>query len=245
MRNATRFCPTCNKVIITGHSLGASVASFIALRASEVMRIPRNRIQLLTSGGPRTGNGDFAREVQDSVGEIYRVVYAGDIVTQIPPLSIFQHFPREILVYPNGTQRLCSRTNGEDFSCSNRMVLLEPYRFVSINHLEFNGVLSLAMYARMVAQEPPTRWCGVAPSNSPGLGLIMATADETNDYDAQFDAALADQQEVVATSSQQPQTFDNLSTGAAVGVGICIFVAVLAIFGLGYVVVALARKPNL
>jgi len=183
MSQATTFCPECNRVIITGHSLGAAVASFAALRASSVMGIPRERITLITSGGPRTGNRAFAQDVVDSVGETYRIVYGGDIVTQLPawtgPIG-YTHFPTEILLSENGDRRVCSRTNGEDFSCANGLVF-QPWRFMNVNHFMFANVMDPQMYTRMISTEPPNRWCGVASSNGPGLAMLLNHAEAEYD----------------------------------------------------------------
>jgi len=255
MRQATTFCPDCNRVILTGHSLGAAVASFAALRASEVMGIPKNRITLITSGGPRTGNRAFAQEVRESVGETYRIVFGGDIVTELPPWTGpigFHHFPTEILILENGTRRICDRNNGEDFSCSNGLVF-QPWRFLNINHFMFGGVMSPNMYARMIAEEPPTRWCGVANSNSPGvLGMFLADSDSENTFeDSENSQANQDSATVLQLQQQQQQqqqvqvqqtSYESLNTGAGVAVGVALFVGTLAVFGFSYVVVVLGKK---
>jgi hypothetical protein len=218
MRTAKQRCPTCNKVILTGHSLGAAVASFAAIRASQVMGIPKNQITLITSGGPRTGNRAFGQQVQESVGEVYRIVFGGDIVTQLPPWTGplgFHHFPTEILLSESGTRRVCSKTNGEDFSCANGLVF-QPWRFANVNHFMFAGVISPTMYARMVAEEPPTRWCGVANSNSPGVGIILATADE--------DDGAATATDELASST----TSSTASTTPAWGIAMVVVSAVIA-----------------
>jgi len=245
MRNATKFCPECNRVVITGHSLGAAVASFAALRASEVMGIPKNRITLITSGGPRTGNRAFAQDVRESVGEAYRIVFGGDIVTQLPPWTGigYEHFPTEILILENGTRRVCSRTNGEDFSCANGLVF-QPWRFVNMGHFTFGGVISPDMYVRMVTEEPPERWCGVFNSNSPGIGMILATAEEDSENS---EASVQSDQQVLSLPQQNPatvqqQSYNSLNGGAAVVVGIGLFVGVLAVFGFAFVIVALSKK---
>jgi len=234
MRNTTNFCPTCDRVIITGHSLGAAVASFAALRASTEMGIPKESITLITSGGPRTGNLAFARDVQESVGETYRIVFGGDIVTELPPWTGpvgFHHFPTEILILEDGTRRVCNK-NGEDFSCANGLVI-QPWRFANINHFLFGGVMAPDMYVRMISSEPPTRWCGVANSNSAGVGLILATADNEEENSL----AVQDQ-----STTLQQQTYETLPIGGAVVVGITLFVGVLAIAAFAYVIFRLSKK---
>jgi len=232
MRNATKFCPSCDRVIITGHSLGAAVGSFAALYASEAMGIPRENIQLITSGGPRTGNRDFAKEVQDAVGETYRIVYGGDIVTKLPTRPIYEHFPTEILVM-DGKQKVCSSTNGEDSTCSNAL-FLQPWRFANIDHLTFNGIISPAMYLKMFSTEPATRWCGLSPNSAPGIGLILAVGDNEQSID---DMAI---QELPQAQVQSPNP-NALSPGGEVAVGIAIFVGVLAVFAMGFTIFALVK----
>jgi len=235
MRDATIYCPDCTRVVITGHSLGAAVASFAALRASSVMGIPKESITLITSGGPRTGNRAFAQEVVESVGETYRIVYGGDIVTQLPawtgPIG-YHHFPTEILILENGDQRVCSRTNGEDFSCANGLVF-QPWRFININHFMFGNVMDLQMYTRMITSETPDRWCGVASANAPGLGMLLNHAEA----DTETDFALSEEEYALANSdaiqSNDNANVENLATPAwaiaLIVVGSLLFVLLIVV----------------
>ena len=76
---------TTKKLVITGHSLGAAMATictsrFHALGANQV---------LYTYGCPRTGNKEWGEQFKDI--EAYRFVNNNDIVPQVPPFGYYHH----------------------------------------------------------------------------------------------------------------------------------------------------------
>lgn len=72
-------------VIITGHSLGAAMATIVASRLKALGRT----VTLYTFGSPRVGDHTWAKQFEDI--EAYRFVNNNDIVTGVPPYGFFTH----------------------------------------------------------------------------------------------------------------------------------------------------------
>ena len=109
------------QVIVTGHSLGGSVASLIIYEA-----VSRNYISpeynepvLITFGQPRTGNEQFVIDFNSKIKNYFRVVRDGDIVASIPYLLInnpYKHLGGLILVNKEMTSmNYCPLDIGEDY----------------------------------------------------------------------------------------------------------------------------------
>jgi hypothetical protein len=114
--------PTAS-IILTGHSLGAALSSFLALEIAETYPQLVDRTSLYTFGGPRVGNALFADQIEQAYGNrVYRVTHDHDIVTQMPTLNMFEnlwmHFSVEYNVDSNGNIRKC--VGREDPTCSLR-----------------------------------------------------------------------------------------------------------------------------
>lgn len=73
-------------VIVTGHSLGAGMASIMTAR---LKALGYTNISLYTFGSPRVGNTEWAKQLQDI--PVYRFVNNNDIVCKIPPSFLFTH----------------------------------------------------------------------------------------------------------------------------------------------------------
>eukprot|EP01080_Neovahlkampfia_damariscottae_P010684 gene10684-3305_t len=116
--NTIKSLPSNKKIWIIGHSRGGALG---LLSAVELSRLGlKNRIELMTFGKPRVGNKEFSNYVKKTVQQHYRVVNKKDIVSRIPPrFTGYYHSPQEIWFPTNGTSyRMCSKTEGEDKSCS-------------------------------------------------------------------------------------------------------------------------------
>ncbi|TSD97257.1 lipase family protein [Skermania sp. ID1734] len=80
-----RACEGCNRLILTGHSLGAALA---VLCAPDIVRnMPPNTLEprLITFAGPRVGLSDFALQFNAMIESCFRVVNFLDIVPYLPP----------------------------------------------------------------------------------------------------------------------------------------------------------------
>ena len=72
------------KVVCTGHSLGAALATLCAARI--------DAHELYTFGSPRVGNRDFVKELIKDGIKHYRFVNNNDIVTKVPfALMMYKH----------------------------------------------------------------------------------------------------------------------------------------------------------
>jgi hypothetical protein len=69
------------KIWMTGHSLGAALATLAADRYGEVQGV-------YTFGSPRVGNNRFKENYSIRT---YRFVYGNDIVTRVPPPGVYVH----------------------------------------------------------------------------------------------------------------------------------------------------------
>uniref|UniRef100_A0A914P9C5 Fungal lipase-like domain-containing protein n=1 Tax=Panagrolaimus davidi TaxID=227884 RepID=A0A914P9C5_9BILA len=89
--------PTYN-TLVTGHSLGAALASLTAATLSATNVVPKNRLSLYTFGQPRVGNKEFADNYLNFVPEAYRIVHHWDIVPHLPTLGLkgYTHHKNEV-----------------------------------------------------------------------------------------------------------------------------------------------------
>eukprot|EP00045_Choanoeca_perplexa_P003183 m.29001 g.29001 ORF g.29001 m.29001 type:complete len:303 (+) comp11911_c0_seq1:399-1307(+) len=112
-------------VHVTGHSLGAAIATLCSLDLA--INNPTMRITQYTFGQPRVGNEAFAQfHKQSSVLALYRTVHHKDIVPHLPPLSFgFDHVATEVYYQEEfkgpSSLRVCDGS-GEDYSCSNQFL---------------------------------------------------------------------------------------------------------------------------
>ena len=83
------------KIWITGHSLGAALATLCAERCGNVQGV-------YTFGSPRVGNGDF----KENYGlKLYRIVNNDDIVPRVPPQGAYAHVGELKFIDGDGTIR--------------------------------------------------------------------------------------------------------------------------------------------
>lgn len=73
---------------VTGHSLGAAMATIAAVRIIRRGAIPS--INLFTYGSPKVGNGKFATAFAAAPIQHFRFVNNNDVVTRVPPFP-YQH----------------------------------------------------------------------------------------------------------------------------------------------------------
>eukprot|EP00048_Salpingoeca_helianthica_P015336 m.226243 g.226243 ORF g.226243 m.226243 type:complete len:317 (-) comp16901_c0_seq1:40-990(-) len=137
-------CPSCTRVVVTGHSLGAALAGICAMDL-RVLFGSQLYIELVNFGMPRTGNEAFFRDYPRFVNFTRRVVHQNDIVPHLPPYEIgFRHVTTEVWSQGEGTTNklkftVCSATDGEDPNCSDSV----PPKDYSVNdHLIYMGVVT-------------------------------------------------------------------------------------------------------
>jgi triacylglycerol lipase len=94
-------CQGCDRLLVTGHSLGAALA---LLAAPDITKniLPGRTPDLLTFAGPRVGLLRFYRFFNNLIGDCYRVVASGDIVPDVPlfvpPVFLYKHVGKEVKV---------------------------------------------------------------------------------------------------------------------------------------------------
>ena len=122
------------RVLITGHSLGAALATLGALELKRQFGIshPDNHMHLYTFGSPRMGNQAFADYLNTLYGEgtYQRVTHYNDLVPHLPPIPVnFIHGGTEVWYYENSNIDLkyvvCPASpfgQSEDLSCSDSLL---------------------------------------------------------------------------------------------------------------------------
>lgn len=101
-------------VLLTGHSLGAALATLMAFDIKDIYSI-----LLYTYGSPRVGNPEFVNEFNTTTN---RITHYYDIVPHLPEEALgFLHIPQEIWYNEDNTNyETCEDdTQHEDNSCSN------------------------------------------------------------------------------------------------------------------------------
>jgi len=98
------------KIIFTGHSLGAAMAT-IAIATYELER-PEDGAYLFTFGSPRTGNPKLADWFQKTFADrAFRFVHNQDLVPKVPPANFgFKHI---------GAKYWCKGNSLDNLICSN------------------------------------------------------------------------------------------------------------------------------
>jgi hypothetical protein len=124
------------KIVFTGHSFGGTLAIHAAADAILEGIIKKHKVHIYTFGMPRVGNLEFYEQFISECDEFYRLVHNRDMIPHVPPcisnLSggcvkkgyfpiFFHHAPTEVwYTKDNSAYTVCSKTEGEDTSCSNK-----------------------------------------------------------------------------------------------------------------------------
>ena len=78
------------QIYVTGHSLGAAMATLVAFRCQRSEHLP-DPIGLFTFGSPKVGMKEYIQAITDSDITHYRFVNNNDLVTTVPPWP-YRHF---------------------------------------------------------------------------------------------------------------------------------------------------------
>lgn len=73
---------------ITGHSLGAAVATLVAMDIAQKVPQVKDQIQLYTFAGPRVGSPEFVKAHSQLIPNSYRIVNLADSVPLVPPVNM-------------------------------------------------------------------------------------------------------------------------------------------------------------
>lgn len=139
-------CPACTRVVVTGHSLGASLAGICAmdLRVLFGKTMPSLYIELTSFGMPRTGNAALYTDYPRFVNLTHRVVHQNDIVPHLPPKEIgYHHVATEVWAKGEGNlgqlKFVVCNGGGEDASCSDSV---PPKDYSVDDHMRYMGMPS-------------------------------------------------------------------------------------------------------
>ncbi|KAJ7715516.1 alpha/beta-hydrolase [Mycena maculata] len=129
-------------LVVTGHSLGASIAALAAVDLKTAL--PDATLQLYTFGQPRTGDANWAAFAESTIGvdNIFRGVHTFDGVPTIIPQALgYEHHATEywqfedpiLLESPPSTVKQC--VGGEDPTCSDSI----PSTGINAAHVFYFG----------------------------------------------------------------------------------------------------------
>ncbi|KAI9298023.1 alpha/beta-hydrolase [Neoconidiobolus thromboides FSU 785] len=106
------------KIIITGYSLGAGIATLASIELKNAFNLSWGRMELYTYGGFRVGNVGFAQWFNAQPLTVARVVNNRDPVPHTPLRILgFAHYSNEVWL-DNGKTVICKTNTLEDPDCS-------------------------------------------------------------------------------------------------------------------------------
>jgi hypothetical protein len=86
---------------VTGHSLGAAMASIAATTIATTKLFDADKIKLVTFGQPRVGDHSYATLVDSTIAYSYRIIHQNDIVPTVPPSWLFNYYHHKSEVWYN------------------------------------------------------------------------------------------------------------------------------------------------
>ncbi|OXA39301.1 Lipase [Folsomia candida] len=113
------------EVVLTGHSLGAAVASVTLFMLKEEIGLPWDfptpkSYAYFGYGTPRVGNQAYADYWNAQEMQLTRVVNKADFAAHAPSSLVgYVHHGNELWIMPTEAEKVCSKTVYEDPSCAN------------------------------------------------------------------------------------------------------------------------------
>lgn len=110
-----------SRVFVTGHSLGAALATLCALDLQ--VSFPDMTVSTISYGTPRSGNSAFSEYYANVLGgRSWRVVHWKDIVPSLPPQVLgFMHTPQEAF-YDKSFNLIATCEEAESKHCSDSVI---------------------------------------------------------------------------------------------------------------------------
>ena len=139
------------QVWVTGHSLGAALASVTSTWLAHHNIVPGENIILYTFGSPRVGDYKYAQHHDKLIKNSWRVVNYDDIVPHIAPLNVanitagpYHHgvevFYSEVAANVNSAHRVCrGKPEDEDKTCSRNQSTVNLFQSW-LHHLYYFGI---------------------------------------------------------------------------------------------------------
>lgn len=203
------------RIVVTGHSLGAAVATLLGMRMREEGYV--TKLDIYTYGSPRVGNDALARYIANQKnGREWRVTHAADLVTRPPPLNRgFRHTSPEYWLAAGPSWRVGygAAQVEECFGyASGGCAAGAPWWIVDVvSHLYYFVAISQcgAGEERLLFAEGQNLWLagekgpvnGTTATNSSEGGLLRTVADRVAMYaklDQEYARALEERGGVVA-----------------------------------------------
>jgi hypothetical protein len=103
VKNVVNLLPSNAMVTVTGHSLGAALATLLALDLSVNSSLP---VGLYTLASPRVGDLTFSHLFNHVVPNAYRIDNRFDVVPKTPPPLFYFHIGDETELIPSPTMKL-------------------------------------------------------------------------------------------------------------------------------------------
>lgn len=126
-----------NQLLMTGHSLGSSLASLFAYNFSK----NDYNITIVTFGSPRVGNYEFVEDFVSKNITSFRITHYYDIIPHLPQCRLnYHHIPNEIWYdEENKNYTICNDSALiEDNNCSNSCY---PFHCTSVSdHLHYLNI---------------------------------------------------------------------------------------------------------
>jgi hypothetical protein len=100
------------QVVVTGHSLGAAIATLCAV---DLVAADIKRVTLINFGSPRVGDNETASYISERITNKYRITHRKDVVPHLPLSLNFMHISGEWYEDDSG---MTGCDGFEDFQCS-------------------------------------------------------------------------------------------------------------------------------
>jgi len=135
----------CNgTVIVTGHSLGAALATLGAIDIKEWN--PNVDVLLYNFGSPRVGNSVLAGYIESVLTSTYRMTNKADIVPHVPPKLFNYHHISEEIWYHGGQYHFCDMS-GEDPNCADSQKLPNVWDHATYMNIDIlDGIIHGCLY---------------------------------------------------------------------------------------------------
>ncbi|KAJ2014262.1 hypothetical protein GGI13_003951 [Coemansia sp. RSA 455] len=131
------------KIVLTGHSLGGAQAALAAVDIATEHPEWTDKLELYTYGQPRVGNAAFSNWLSSQPFPIFRTVYRGDLVAQVPPMEMgFQHQAQEVWYESSAQTKFCG-SDAENSTCQSS---LSPLQWSVLQHLQYPGLSFDVLY---------------------------------------------------------------------------------------------------
>ncbi|KAF7729623.1 hypothetical protein EC973_003996 [Apophysomyces ossiformis] len=126
------------EIVTGGHSLGGAQSLLAALDLYQRdKRFNAKNMKVVTAGGPRVGNPEFAYYVDSTGIPFTRIVHERDVVAHLPPEAMgYLHPGVENWIYKEPSHVHICESNLESNKCSNSIAPL----YSVTDHLEYFGI---------------------------------------------------------------------------------------------------------